>query len=71
MILWIDTGGIDTRGWAQRGVTDLQYYESLIWDISPQFPPVNHLALPGSKFIFGLPQGLPLCARASLSQDGF
>ena len=27
--------------------------------------------LPGSESIFGLSQGPPLCARVSLSQDGF
>ena len=34
-------------------------------------PPTNHLASPGFVPTPGLPQGPPLCAGASFSQDGF
>ena len=46
-------------------------FKSLIWGISSRFPLANHLALPGSESVFGITQGPPLCARTSLSQDGF
>ena len=45
--------------------------ESLLWGISPGFPLTNHLALPGSESVFGISQGPPMCACASLSQGGF
>ena len=41
------------------------------WGISSKFPLTNHLALPGSESVFGISQGPPMCACASLSQDGF
>ena len=38
---------------------------------SSRFPLANHLALSGLEPVFGLTQGLSLCAQASFSQDGF
>ena len=48
-----------------------QQFQSLIWGSSSVFPLSNHFALPGSGSTFGVSQDLPMCARASLSQDGF
>ena len=42
-----------------------------MWDTSSVFPLANHLALPDSESIFGITQCPPLCARISLSHDGF
>ena len=46
-------------------------FESLLWSISSGFPLANHLVLAGSESTFGLSQHPPMCAHASLSQDGF
>ena len=59
------TGGLRER------VTPSWWFESLIWGISSGFPLANHLTLLGSVSLFGLSQGPPMCAHASLSQDGF
>ena len=63
--MWMDT-------WAdsERAMPSWQS-ESLLWGISSGFPLTNHLALPGSESVFGTSQGPPMCAHASLSQDGF
>ena len=69
---------IDTHGQAQKRVTSswliwdsYMRYNWVIWGSSSEFPLANHLALPVSDSIFGLIQGPPLCADASLSQNGF
>ena len=59
-----------TQAGSER-VTPSWQFESLTWGISSGFPLANHVALPGSEFVFGLSQGPHLCACASLSQDGF
>ena len=59
------TGGLRER------VVPSWSFESLIWGISSRFLLASHLALPGSESRFGLSQGPSLCARASLSQNGF
>ena len=48
-----------------------QEFESLLWDISSEFPLSIHLAFPGSESVFGLSQGPSLGPGTSLSQDGF
>ena len=65
--MWIDTRAGSEKQSHPRG--SLNHY--LYGGISSGFPLANHLALPGSESIFGLSQGPPLCACASLSQDGF
>ena len=60
---------IDTR--LKERVTASWQFKSLIWDISSRFPLANHFDLPGSESVFGVSQGPPMCACASLSQDGF
>ena len=59
------TGGLRER------VAPLWQFESLIWGTSSGFPLANHFDLPGSTSIFGISQDRPMCARISLSQDGF
>ena len=61
---------IDTLTGSER-VMPFWQFESLIWGISSGFPLASHLALLGSESVFGLLQGPPLYAHASLSQDGF
>ena len=57
-------------GELRERVAPLWQFESLLWGISSGFPLTNHLALSGSESAFGISQGLPMCASASLSQDG-
>ena len=45
--------------------------DSFYGGISFWFPLANHCDLPGSRFRFGVSQDPPVCAHASLSQDGF
>lgn len=59
--MWIDTG------WAQRGSHTLGWSESLTRAFLLAFPGQS----PGSESTSGVSQGPPLCACASLSQDGF
>lgn len=49
----------------------LWQFKSLLWGISSGFPLASHFDLPGSESMFGISQAPPMCARASLSQDGF
>ena len=58
-----------TGGWER--VAPSWQFKSLIWDISSMLPLTNHFDLLGSVSIFGVSQDLPMCAGASLSQDGF
>ena len=58
-------------GLRERESRTLVAVESLLWGISSGFPLANHLALLGCESVFGLSQGPPLCASASLGQDGF
>ena len=58
-------------GGLRERVTPSWQFESLLRGISSRFPLANHRDLPGSKSVFGISQDLPMCARASLSQDGF
>ena len=57
-------------GRLRERVTPSWQFESLIWGISSVFPLTNHFDLPGSESIFSVSQDLPMCACASLSQDG-
>ena len=41
------------------------WFESLLGDISSGFPLASHLASPGSKSVFGVSQGAPMCAHSS------
>ena len=59
--MWIDTG------WAQRGSRALWWSESL----TRAFLLASSGQSPGSESVSGASQGPPLCACASLSQDGF
>ena len=61
------------RPWGResRWVATLWLFEWLWWGIFSMFPLANHFDLPGSQVLFGVSQDLPLCAHASLSQDGF
>ena len=59
------TGGL------RETVVPLWQFESLLCSISSMFPLANHFDLPGSKCVFGISQDFPMCAHASLSQDGF
>ena len=43
----------------------LWWFESLLGDISSGFPLASHLASPGSKSVFGVSQGAPMCAHSS------
>ena len=63
--MWIDTQAGSEKESCPRG--SLNH----IWGISSRFPLASHLALPGSESELGLSQGPPMCAHASLSQDGF
>ena len=65
--MWIDKWAGSER---ERAVPSWSF-ESLMWGISSGLNLANHLALPHSESVFGLSQGPPMCARASLSQDGF
>ena len=58
-------------GRLRERVAPLWQFKSLIWGISSGFPLANHFNLTGSKSVFGIYQDFPMCARASLSQDGF
>ena len=40
-----------------------------IWGISSGFPLANHLILPGSEFVFGIPQGPLLLAKVDSSAE--
>ena len=63
---------VDRRtGRLRERVAPAWLFESLLWGISSGFPLASRLALPGSESVFGRTQGPPLCACASLSQDGF
>ena len=62
---------IDTRAGSERELGSRGSLESLLWGISSMFPLTSHFDLPGLKSTFGVSQALPMCARASLRQDGF
>ena len=62
---------IGTQRQAQREWFPPGSLNHLYWGVSSEFPLANHLALLGSKFLFGLCQDYPLCAWTCLSQDGF
>ena len=49
----------------------LWQFELLLWVVFSRFPLANHFGLPGSQSLFGLSQDPPICAQASLRQDGF
>ena len=42
-----------------------------LWGVSSVFPLANRFGLPGSESVFGMSKDPLVCARASLSQDGF
>ena len=64
--VWIGTWPGSERESRPRGSLN-----HLIWGISSGFPLANHFDLPGSKFVFGVSQALPMSAHAPLSQGGF
>ena len=67
--MWIDTRAVSGR--ESRWVAPSWQLESLLWGISSGFPLANHLDFSGSLSIFDILQDPPMCAHASLSQDGF
>ena len=63
------TCGQTHRRAQRKRVASSWQFKSLIWGTSSVFPLTNHFDLPGSESVFGASQDLPVCARASLSQD--
>ena len=61
---------IDTKVDSERDKVALMAFEFLSWDISSSFPLANNFDLPGSQSVFVISQNPPMCAHASLSQDG-
>ena len=71
MNMWINTH-VDS----ERERESLSHILVEVWIIFmehffPRFPLSNHFELPSSKSIFGISKDPPMCAHASLSQDGF
>ena len=64
--MWINTQVSTERELCPHGSLNHLY-----GGISSQFPSVSRLALLASESVLGFCQGPPVCAQASLSQDGF
>ena len=59
---------IDTRAGSERQSGPDESLSHFYGGISPGFPLVNHLALPGSESILGLSLGPPTCKSISQSR---
>ena len=59
----MSTVGVDRHRQAHRVMPS--WFESLLGDVSSGFPLASHLASPGSKSVFGIARGPPMCAHSS------